>query len=130
MSLMKFPDIAAFLHLPNAAIRQVSYGILIGFTLSVSATSIAHYYSECRRKDELEKQTLLRPIELRSDEVVRGVTGLIGMSPFLSAMLHWSTHIMSGNTPLVRINSLSDVLGVEILGKAEVGLSSCLDRTQ
>jgi cysteine synthase len=25
-----------------------------------------------------------------------------------------------GNTPLVRINSLSDALGVEILGKAEV----------
>jgi cysteine synthase A len=43
----------------------------------------------------------LRPIELRSDEVLDGVTGLIG------------------NTPLVRINSLSDALGVEILGKAE-----------
>ncbi len=27
---------------------------------------------------------------------------------------------MLGNTPLVRINSLSDALGVEILGKAEV----------
>ena len=27
-----------------------------------------------------------------------------------------------GSTPLVRINSLSDALGVEILGKAEVGL--------
>lgn len=26
----------------------------------------------------------------------------------------------AGNTPLVRINSLSDALGVEILGKAEV----------
>jgi len=43
----------------------------------------------------------LRPIELRSDEILDGVTGLIG------------------NTPLVRINSLSDALGVEILGKAE-----------
>ena len=28
----------------------------------------------------------------------------------------------TGNTPLVRINSLSDALGVEILGKAEVSL--------
>lgn len=27
-----------------------------------------------------------------------------------------------GNTPLVRINSLSDALGVEILGKAEVSI--------
>ncbi|KAG2364065.1 tryptophan synthase beta subunit-like PLP-dependent enzyme [Suillus spraguei] len=42
-----------------------------------------------------------RPIELRSNEVVHGVTGLIG------------------NTPLVRIDSLSNALGVEILGKAE-----------
>ena len=33
--------------------------------------------------------------------------------------VQWS--IGSGNTPLVRINSLSDALGVEILGKAEVG---------
>ena len=30
------------------------------------------------------------------------------------------THPILGNTPLVRINSLSDALGVEILGKAEV----------
>lgn len=32
-------------------------------------------------------------------------------------------HTMPGNTPLIRINSLSDALGVEILGKAEVGTS-------
>jgi cysteine synthase A len=31
--------------------------------------------------------------------------------------------ILLGNTPLVRINSLSDALGVEILGKAEVRLT-------
>ncbi|KAN0091501.1 Tryptophan synthase beta subunit-like PLP-dependent enzyme [Tylopilus felleus] len=98
---MKFPDIAALFHLPNVAIRQLTYGILIGFTLSLSATSIARYYSERRKQERLEKQTSFRPIELRSDEIVRGVTGLIG------------------NTPLVRINSLSDALGVEILGKAE-----------
>jgi cysteine synthase len=33
---------------------------------------------------------------------------------------------MSGNTPLVRINSLSNALGVEILGKAEVSYVSML----
>jgi hypothetical protein len=27
---------------------------------------------------------------------------------------------LSGNTPLVRVDSLSDALGIEILGKAEV----------
>lgn len=42
-----------------------------------------------------------RPIEVRSEEISDGVAGLIG------------------NTPLLRINSLSDLLGVEILGKAE-----------
>ncbi|KIJ18828.1 cysteine synthase [Paxillus involutus ATCC 200175] len=92
---MMLPDLAALLHLPNPAIRQVSYGILIGFTLSVSVTSIARYWRDRKREEPL------RPIELRSDEIVRGVTGLIG------------------NTPLMRINSLSDALGVEILGKAE-----------
>ncbi|KAG9309292.1 tryptophan synthase beta subunit-like PLP-dependent enzyme [Chiua virens] len=81
--------------------RQVSCGVLIGFTLCISVTSLAHYLVERRRQGKLEKQTTLRPIELRSDEVLCGVTGLIG------------------NTPLVRINSLSDALGVEILGKAE-----------
>ncbi|KIJ06391.1 hypothetical protein PAXINDRAFT_103387, partial [Paxillus involutus ATCC 200175] len=98
---MMLPDLAALLHLPNPAIRQVSYGILIGFTLSVSVTSIARYWRDRKREERLENQFSLRPIELRSDEIVRGVTGLIG------------------NTPLMRINSLSDALGVEILGKAE-----------
>ena len=37
---------------------------------------------------------------------------------------HSLTSHYPGNTPLVRINSLSDALGVEILGKAEVGISS------
>ncbi|KAI9571554.1 tryptophan synthase beta subunit-like PLP-dependent enzyme [Boletus coccyginus] len=98
---MKFPDAVPFFHLPITSIRQVSYGILIGFTLSLSATSIARYYSDRKRQEKLEKQISSRPIELGSDEIVRGVTGLIG------------------NTPLMRINSLSNALGVEILGKAE-----------
>lgn len=34
-----------------------------------------------------------------------------------------------GNTPLVRINSLSDALDVEILGKAEVVSGSSLQAT-
>lgn len=130
MSLMKFPNIVAFFHLPNAAIHQVSYGILIGFMLSVSATSIVQYISERRRQGKLGNQTSLRPIELRSDEIVRGVTGLIGtVLPFRDGLSLLSAERLlargmlngTGNTPLVRINSLSDALGVEILGKAEVG---------
>ena len=75
-----------FFHLPSAAVRHVTYGILIGFMLSVSATSVAHYYLERKRQGKLEKQTSPRPIELRSDEIVRGVTGLIGASPCVGAM--------------------------------------------
>ncbi|KIJ60051.1 hypothetical protein HYDPIDRAFT_99455 [Hydnomerulius pinastri MD-312] len=109
---MKLPDFAALLHLPNPAIRQISYGILIGFTLSLSATSLAQYWRVRKREEQLEKQSSLRPIELRSDEVLHGVTGLIEAS-------NGTVNKYVGNTPLVRINSLSDALGVEILGKAE-----------
>ncbi|KAH9956958.1 PALP-domain-containing protein [Lactifluus volemus] len=80
--------------------RHVFYGILIGFSLSIASTSVISAYR--KRKEESSAMRVDRsPIELRSDEVLDGVTGLIG------------------NTPLVRINSLSNALGVEILGKAE-----------
>lgn len=85
----------------NAVVRHITFGILIGFTLSVTSTSISSYWRSRRRQSLLQEQHKSRPIELRSHEVVYGVTGLIG------------------NTPLVRIDSLSDALGVEILGKAE-----------
>ncbi|KAF8813895.1 PALP-domain-containing protein [Phlegmacium glaucopus] len=81
--------------------RHVLIGVLLGFSFSWTSTSFALYYYQRRRKDRLVPNFTPRPIELRSDEIVKGVTGLIG------------------NTPLVRINSLSDALGIEILGKAE-----------
>ncbi|THU86242.1 PALP-domain-containing protein [Dendrothele bispora CBS 962.96] len=83
-----------------AAIRHFVYGMIIGFSLSITATSLTFYY-QSRKKERLAANFEPRPIELRSDEILPGVTGLIG------------------NTPLIRINSLSDALGVEILGKAE-----------
>ncbi|KAG2338914.1 PALP-domain-containing protein [Suillus weaverae] len=85
----------------NVVVRHIAFGILIGFTLSVTSTSVSSYWRSRRRQSLSQEQHQFRPIELRSDEVVHGVTGLIG------------------NTPLVRIDSLSDALGVEILGKAE-----------
>ncbi|RDB25008.1 Cysteine synthase 2 [Hypsizygus marmoreus] len=84
----------------HSTVRHVLYGIIIGFSLSLTSTSFALYY-QSRKRHRLTTNFAPRPIELRSDEVLSGVTGLIG------------------NTPLVRINSLSDALGVEILGKAE-----------
>ncbi|KAG2364068.1 hypothetical protein BDR07DRAFT_1375367 [Suillus spraguei] len=85
----------------NAVVRHITFGIFIGFTLSATSTSISSYWRSRRRQSLSQEQHEPRPIELRSNEVVHGVTGLIG------------------NTPLVRIDSLSNALGVEILGKAE-----------
>ncbi|KIY44572.1 PALP-domain-containing protein [Fistulina hepatica ATCC 64428] len=91
--------------------RQVVYGFILGLSLSIASTSIAYK----RRRKRLEASDISdldsRPIELRSNEVISsGLTGLIGCGVFT---------VDPGNTPLVRINSLSNVLGVEILGKAE-----------
>ncbi|KDR75107.1 hypothetical protein GALMADRAFT_249007 [Galerina marginata CBS 339.88] len=94
-------SLPSWLHWPSrAASRHVLIGILIGFSFSATTSTLAAYYQR-RRKEQQSAHFVPRPIELRSDEVVKGVVGLIG------------------NTPLVRINSLSDALGVEILGKAE-----------
>ncbi|KAG1806093.1 PALP-domain-containing protein [Suillus subaureus] len=98
---MKLFELALPSWYSNAVVRHITFGILIGFTLSVTSTSISSYRRARRRQSLFSEQHEFRPIVLRSDEVVCGVTGLIG------------------NTPLVRIDSLSDALGVEILGKAE-----------
>ncbi|KAF7305910.1 PALP-domain-containing protein [Mycena chlorophos] len=81
-------------------------GIILGFSLSLSGGAVLEYFQRRRRERIASAQARLRPsdsrpIELRSDDVLNGVVGLIG------------------NTPLIRIASLSDALGVEILGKAE-----------
>jgi cysteine synthase A len=113
------------LHWPSpsrAAARQILYGLILGFSLSLTTNSIRQYFQ--RRKELAQGRQFeleARPIELRSDEVLSGVTGLIGSFTrvytlyTLAKLMHWT-----GNTPLVRINSLSDALGVEVLGKAEV----------
>ncbi|OCF58042.1 cysteine synthase A [Kwoniella mangroviensis CBS 10435] len=85
---------------PNKFTRDLAWGLVIGVTLSLSSTSFALLFQDWRRKRAIARIPP-RPIEIRSDEIVNGVIGLIG------------------NTPLIRINSLSDALGVEILGKAE-----------
>ncbi|WVQ73692.1 hypothetical protein IAR50_003272 [Cryptococcus sp. DSM 104548] len=85
---------------PNKFTREVVWGIVLGITVSLSSTSAALIVQDWRRKRAM-RRIPPRPIEIRSDEIVPGAIGLIG------------------NTPLMRINSLSDALGVEIMGKAE-----------
>ncbi|EGO00389.1 hypothetical protein SERLA73DRAFT_53570 [Serpula lacrymans var. lacrymans S7.3] len=96
-----------WLRLSKSVVRHFVFGLFIGVSLSVTTSSLNLYYQyRKRQRFEHEYHAEPRPIELRRDEILDGVTGLIG-----------AMHI--GNTPLVRINSLSDALGVEILGKAE-----------
>ena len=108
--LAKFPT--------GSLARQLFYGVLVGIALSLTTSSLSSYYQQRRRKIA-EAAFEPRPIELRSDEVVDGVTGLIGL---VFTRYSGSKHSLCvpGNTPLVRISSLSNALGVEILGKAEV----------
>ncbi|KLO11751.1 PALP-domain-containing protein [Schizopora paradoxa] len=84
----------------RGSLRQFVYGIVLGISLTYTTTSLISSLRRRRAHDRISKFSP-RPIELRTDDVVNGVVGLIG------------------NTPLIRINSLSDALGVEILGKAE-----------
>ena len=111
--------------------RHLLYGILIGFSVSITSTSLAVYYNS-RKKLRSAPNFTARPIELRSDEILSGVTGLIGMSHHTATLVDQQlTFLQShhqGNTPLIRINSLSNALGVEILGKAEVGLILGIDQ--
>lgn len=78
---------ASWLPSPSAA-RHIFYGILIGFSLSLSSTSLALYYHNKRREDaEKAVESVPRPIELRSDEILDGVTGLIGMNLIVAGVL-------------------------------------------
>ncbi|KAL7337641.1 tryptophan synthase beta subunit-like PLP-dependent enzyme [Rhodotorula toruloides] len=76
--------------------RSLVLGLTLGFSLSLSLTGLALYALDAWKRS-LRRKAEKRAIEIRGDEVVDGVEALIG------------------NTPLVRIRSLSDALGVDIL---------------
>ncbi|GAA5872804.1 hypothetical protein JCM16303_006838 [Sporobolomyces ruberrimus] len=87
--------------------RSLILGLICGFSLSLSLTSLAIWARErwkTRWRTRIQGQdqrSKKGAVEIRGEQVIEGVEGLIG------------------NTPLIRINSLSDALGVEILGKCE-----------
>jgi cysteine synthase A len=100
---------------PNT--RQLVWGVILGFSLSLATSSILSH-SPSRRRQNRRSSPDARTIG-HTHDIVTGVAGLIGMA--FPALDPFSFVIPCvGNTPLVRINSLSDALGVEILGKAEV----------
>jgi cysteine synthase A len=59
--------------------RDLIIGLVVGITFSLSSTSLALLVQQWRRKRAIARIPP-RPIELRSDEIVDGVTGLIGES--------------------------------------------------
>ena len=66
---------------------QLYLGLVIGFTLSLSSTSFALFYQSQRKRRAGRRAALSagaavngdkRPVEMRAEEVVGGVAGLIG----------------------------------------------------
>ncbi|KAJ1723909.1 Cysteine synthase 2 [Coemansia erecta] len=80
--------------MPDTAAAHVSVYVLAAASLA----ACCQLYRWRRQQQQQERQ---EQSSTRSAGVVRGVTALIG------------------NTPLIRINSLSDATGCEVLGKAE-----------
>ena len=97
--------------------RDVLLGAALGVSLVVTSASLATYVHRTRRPSLRKKagpEFSARPIELRSDEIVDGVAGLVGEPRHSDVQTAYSVR-PAGNTPLIRINSLSNALGVEIL---------------
>ena len=58
------------------AFRQFTAGILLGISFAYGAAAVWRLHREKKASKHLEFSS--RPIELRRDEVVNGVVGLIG----------------------------------------------------
>ena len=62
---------------PTRISRQLYVGLGIGFALSLSSTSLALFFAD-RRRRKAGRKVPPRPVELRADDTVVGVIGLIG----------------------------------------------------
>ncbi|RIA79016.1 tryptophan synthase beta subunit-like PLP-dependent enzyme, partial [Glomus cerebriforme] len=85
---------------PNNTSQQLIYGLLIGVILTLSTNSFINWWKR-KNQDNKNAHELKSPSDIRSQDIADGIEGLIG------------------NTPLMKIKSLSDATGCEILGKAE-----------
>ena|ERR1051325_221005 len=83
---------------PNNISQQLIYGLLAGIILTLSTNSFINWWKQ-KNKDgnKHNKNTRELPSDIRSKDIADGIEGLIG------------------NTPLMRIKSLSDATGCEIL---------------
>jgi len=83
--------------LSQPRIKHTLYGALIGISISYTRSSLTRYLNLRKRRRQVEAFEA-RPIELRSDEIVPGVTGLIGMY-MTNSTAHWNMTLEKG-TPL------------------------------
>lgn len=73
----------SWLRLPSAArfslrlTRELVVGVFLGVAFSLSSRSLA-LYLQSRRRERIDAAYPPRPIEIRSDEILNGVAGLIG----------------------------------------------------
>jgi cysteine synthase A len=82
----------------NNTSRHLIYGILIGVILALSTNSFISWWKRKNQDDNKNTRELRKqPSDIRSEDIADGIEGLIG------------------NTPLMRIKSLSDATGCEIL---------------
>ena len=63
----------------RTALKHILYGVFIGFYLSITSRAFLQYYEARKKRRELAEIDF-RPIELRRDDVLNGVVGLIGMN--------------------------------------------------
>src|SRR3954453_12439011 len=83
--------------------RQLIYGLLVGVIFTLSTNSFINWWKRKNKdgnkynKNTRELKSHKQPGDIRSEDIADGIEGLIG------------------NTPLMRIKSLSDATGCEIL---------------
>ncbi|KAJ1825770.1 Cysteine synthase 2, partial [Coemansia sp. RSA 2703] len=82
--------------MPDTAVAHASVCVLAAAASLVACYQLYRWRQQQHAHENEHEQT-----DPRSARIARGVTALIG------------------NTPLIRINSLSDATGCEVLGKAE-----------
>jgi cysteine synthase len=69
--------------------RFLLSGILLGFSFSLTTASFVLYFWE-KKQREILSRFKPRPIELRNDEIVQGINGLIG-KPIFSRVVSYAS---------------------------------------
>ena len=109
---------------PTRISHAILLGVAIGTSLAITSRSLLDYLNSRRRlliASEDHKEFSPRPIELRSDEIVDGVTGLIGTAlPILYCLV--PQHHFMDRTYASRANKLTK----QCAGGRNIGKVTCV----